>query len=169
MITAKTIATDSIALQSARLKTLFGWVFGIGAFLLFSEAAYRPLKHIVLSLGTPDGGAAWRELVIVAQQALPAVALLAAVYAARRLFKALAQGAVLSVESSAALGRIGDWLIASAVLGLLFGPYGLRFDALSANLFATQIVLGCVGLAIRLVGRIHRIAAELKADHEQIV
>ena len=160
---------DALAAQSARLKRVFGWLFGIGAFLLFSEVLYIPLKGIVRAVGTPDLGAAGERLILLAIECLPALALLAALWTARHLFKTYAEGAILSAEGGRLLGRMGDWLVASGILAVLVGPANTKMDALTGSYATVQVALICVGVAIRLVGRVQGLAAQIKADHEQIV
>lgn len=161
------IAND-IQAKSRSLQSLFGWLFGFGTFLLFSELAYRPLKAVVMA-GDAEAAVAWTRFAGMAAEALPSLALLAALWSARAMFAAMATGDVLSPRSSAALGRVGDWLIVSAILGLALGPLDDQFDALGAAYFSALVVLAALGLAIRLLGRIHALAAEIAADHRQII
>ena len=163
------ISIDAVAAQSARLKRVFGWLFGIGAFLLFSEVLYVPLKGLIRAIGTPDMATAGAHLAQLAIACLPALTLLAALWTARQLFKTYAEGAILSTEGGRLLGRMGDWLIASAILAVLVGPANTRMDALTGSYVTVQIALMCVGFAIRLIGQVQGLAAQIKADHEQIV
>ena len=151
--------------KSRSLQKLFSWLCGFGAFLLFSELAYMPLKAVV----TVGDAAAWAGLQDMAATALPSLALLAALWSARSMFKAMAAGEILSPGSSTALTRVGDWLIVSAILGLMVGPFGDSFDAISIAYFSTLVVLAAIGLAIRLLGRIHALAAAIAADNSQII
>lgn len=164
-----TKTTDQLHGQSRQLKSIFGWAFGLGSFLLFSQLAYVPIKGVVFAAGTPALSSAVGDLVAALLAALPAMALLGALWTARQLFKAYADGAILSAGAGRTLGRLGNWLTASAMLALVFGPANDRMDMLTGYFITTQIALICVGLAIRLVGQVQSIAAEIKADHEQIV
>ncbi|OYU34191.1 hypothetical protein [Novosphingobium sp. PASSN1] len=154
--------------KSRSLQSLFSWLFGFGCFLLFSEMAYMPLKAVVLA-GPGDVDAAWQTLGRTAVNALPSLALLAALWSARTLFRVLATGEVLTAASSTALGRVGDWLIVSAIFGLVLGPFGDKFDLLGTAYFGTLVTLTALGLAIRLLGRIHALAADIAADNRQII
>lgn len=164
-----TTQIDDVRMQSRNLKGIFAWLFGVGCFLLFSEVMYMPIKGLVLAIGTPDAGAALRELGNAVLRALPAITLLAALWTARGLFKSFETGEVLAENSGKTLGRLGDWLIASALAAIVFGPdigpAGLAFG----GYLSAHIVLGCTGLAIRLFGRVLSLAAEISADHAQIV
>ncbi len=161
--------TEKIQKDSAGLKRLFGWLFGLGIFLIFSEITYKPLKAVIFSVGTGALGNALDQLGVTALGALPALALLGAVWQARRLFKSFASGKILSVEAGKALTRLGDWLVISTVLMFFFGPAGEHPDAAFGLYLSTTIMLGCIGLAIRLVGRVIDMAAAIKFDHDQIV
>ena len=160
---------DILTAQSARLQAVFGWTFGIGCFLLFSQVAYMPIKGLILSIGSPDAAAALENAGAFFLLSLPTMALLAALRAARNLFKSYAEGPILTVANGQKLGRMGDWLTASAALALLFGPASAKMDAVTGAYISTQIALLGVGLAFRLLGRIQAGAAEIAADHAQIV
>ena len=164
-----TTNTNALFRKSAQLQTIFGWAFGIGSFLLFSEAAYMPLKGLILSIGSPDATTALADFATMIVRLLPAVALLGALWAARSLFKTYAAGAILTVAGGRQLGRMGDWLTASAVLALLFGSASSKMDSVTGAYIGTQVALLCVGLAIRLLGQVQSLAAEIKADNDQIV
>lgn len=160
---------DALQRESRSLKKAFEWAFSIACFLLFSQVSYVPIKAVLFSVGTPDAMAALAHLGEIAARSLPSVALLGAIWTARGLFKAYEGGAVLTPTSGRAVGRLGDWLTASGVLALFVGPASDKMDAVTAAYITTQIVLIGVGLAIRLLGRVQAIAAEIKADNEQIV
>lgn len=164
-----TTQINDVREQSRTLKGVFAWLFGVGCFLLFSEVMYMPIKGLVLALGTSGTSAALAELGNAGLRALPALTLLAALWTARNLFKSFETGEVLATNSGKTLGRLGDWLIASAVAAIAFGPdigpAGLAFGGYLSG----HIVLGCTGLAIRLFGRVLSLAAEISADHAQIV
>lgn len=160
---------EDVSRKSRTLKSLFGWAFGIGCFLLFSEVAYMPLKRIALAIGSPDANAALTALGTTVVSAIPAIVLLAALWTARSLFKAFEAGEVLAANSSKTLSRLGDWLIASAIAAILFGPDPGQPNLAFGGYLSAHVVLGCVGLAIRLFGRIFGLAAEINAEHQQIV
>ena len=165
----KALTNDQLRAQSLRLKSLFGWAVGLGAFLLFSQILYVPLKGIIFAIGTPDLANAAATIVEIVVRSLPAVALIAALWKARQLFEAYAVGAILSARGGQLLGRMGDWLTVSAVLALAVGPASDRMDAVTGAYITTQIALICVGLALRLLGGVQAVAAEIAADHSQIV
>ena len=161
--------TEKVQKNSAALKRLFGWLFGVGAFLIFSEIVYMPLKAVLFTVGTDALGSAVRHLLATSLAASPALALLGGVWQARNLFQGFASGEILTVDAGKALTRLGDWLVISAVLSFFFGPAGEHPDATFGHYLSTIVMLGCLGLAIRLVGRVVEVAAEIKIDHDQIV
>ena len=164
-----TTAIDDLRRKSRTLKGVFGWVFGVGCFLLFSEVAYMPLKGLILASPGSETNAALLAAAQACLTALPAVLLLAALWTARSLFKAFEAGEVLAADSSKHLGRLGEWLIASALAAIAFGPDPGQHNPAFGGYLSAHVVLGCVGLAIRLFGRVLGLAAEVNADHAQIV
>ncbi|MEI6486161.1 MAG: DUF2975 domain-containing protein [Sphingomonadales bacterium] len=164
-----TTTMDQLRQDSARLKRIFAWLFGIGAFLIFSEITYMPLKALLFSVGTADFADAAGDLGLTALGALPAAALLGAVWQARRLFETFAGGEIFSGATGRSLTRLGDWLVISMALLFLFGPAGERHDPAFGFYMGTIVMLGCIGLAIRLFGRVVAMAAAIKHDNDQIV
>lgn len=166
---------DKLQADSRTLTVVFGVVFLVVALWLFGDVSYQPLKRFGATLVTPerDAAAAASAFGEVAIQVLPVVLMLGALGSARKLFKQFASGEVFTQSNGAQLGRIGDWLIAGAVAGVMVSPAleivtnsgaasDLRFDHLS-------LAVGCVGLAIRLIGRAFASAAEIKAENDQIL
>lgn len=166
---------DKLRAESRTLAMVFGVVFAVVALWLFGDVSYVPLKQFGAALATPEAdavatAAAYGRIVV---QVLPVVLMLGALWSARDLFRQFAAGDVFTPASGAKLGRIGDWLIAGAVAGIVASPAveivtsagaptDLRFDHLS-------LAVGCVGLAIRLIGRAFVSAAEIKAENDQIL
>ncbi|OYY65394.1 MAG: hypothetical protein B7Y49_06595 [Sphingomonas sp. 28-62-11] len=165
----KALTIDRLHAESQRLKSLFGWAVGLGAFLLFSQILYVPLKGLIFAIGTPDMVGASAMIMETAVRSLPAVALIAALWTARQLFEVYSGGTILSARGGRLIGRVGDWLTVSAILALAVGPANDRMDAVTGAYITTQIALICVGLAIRLLGRVQAVAADIAADHAQIV
>lgn len=163
------LSTQTVQKDSDVLRQLFSWLFGFGVFLVFSEIAYIPLKAIFFSFGTTELASAVSDFAETAIAALPVLALLGAVWQARRVFTSFASGHILTVEAGKALGRLGDWLVISSVLMFFVGPADDRHTAVFGLYVSTIIMLGSVGLAIRLVGRVIEVAAAIKSEHDQIV
>ncbi|PTT06490.1 hypothetical protein [Caulobacter sp. HMWF009] len=157
------IQKDSVGLQQ-----LFGWLFGIGVFLVFSEIAYGPLKAVVFAVGASERSEALRQVGESTLGALPVLALLGALWQARGLFKSFAGGQVLSVEAGRTLTRLGDWLVASTILWFIFGDGGSSAAQAFGQNLGVSVVLGCVGIAIRLFGRVIDLAAAVRDDRDQI-
>jgi hypothetical protein len=157
---------------SRRLAFAFTVLFWSGALWLFSEAAWRPLKSLAAALTTPAAG---EEAIVLLRSLLaetPAFALMGALWTARGLFGRFAHGEALTPASGRALSVIGAWFIASA---LASGTFSSAMSGAPALALATppavsaEIVLGCVGAALILLGRAFSAAAAIKADHDQIV
>jgi hypothetical protein len=166
-----TLDDTAVGRSGRRLADLFGWLFGAGAFLLVSEVLYRPLKVFGFSLAGGASADAFGSFAEVLVGALPTAALLGAMWSARALFRGFEGGDVLAVETSRRLSRLGDWLVVSAVLAILIAPTapgGLSVESNFQGLLA-DLALGCVGLAIRLLGRVFSSAAAIKAEHDQII
>lgn len=172
------MATDhknsDIEKKSANLASIFGWVFWLTAFWLFANVSYVPLKRFGAALVTPETDALEAAVafadILLAQ--LSVILAMIAVYTARKLFVEFSQGEVFTAQNGATLMRVGDWLIASAIAALAIqiieadaaGAVTIDF---SGGYFAVVIVL--VGFAIRLFGRTFTIAADIKADNDQMV
>jgi Protein of unknown function (DUF2975) len=174
MFVAANDSHSGIAKKSANLATMFSWVFWLTAFWLFANVSYVPLKRFGAALVTPETDAlqaamAFADL-LFAQ--LPVILAMAAVYTAKKLFVQFSQGEIFTARNGATLMRVGDWLIASAVVALIMpiidadraGTENIDF---SGSYFAVVIVL--IGFAIRLFGRTFTIAADIKADNDQMV
>lgn len=166
--------SSDIEKQSANLASMFGWVFWLTAFWLFASVSYLPLKRFGAALVTPETDAAEAAIafadILFAQ--LSVILAMAAVYTARKLFVQFSQGDVFTAQNGATLMRMGDWLIASAIVALAMqiieaDAAGTVTVDFSGSYFAVVIVL--VGLAIRLFGRTFTIAADIKADNDQMV
>jgi len=174
----KFMATDhmnsDIEKKSANLANMFSWVFWLTAFWLFANVSYVPLKRFGAALVTPETDAAQAALafadILFAQ--LPVILAMAAVYTARKLFVQFSQGEIFTAGNGATLMRVGDWLIASAIVALVMpiiesDAAGTEAIDFSGSYFAVVIVL--IGFAIRLFGRTFTIAADIKADNDQMV
>jgi hypothetical protein len=157
---------------SRRLSIAFTALFWFGVFWLFTEAAWRPLKEVVAALPTPRAG---QETVGLARALLaetPAFALMGALWTAKALFRRFARGEALTAASGRSLSLMGVWFLASALSSGTFStapsaPPTAAFAAPPA--ISPEIVLGCVGAVLILLGRAFSTAAAIKADHDQIV
>jgi len=157
---------------SRRIAFAFSVLFWAGALWLFSEVAWRPIKALVAALNTPGAGPAAIDLAHALLNHTPVFALMGALWTAIGLFRRFAQGEALSPASGRALSVIGGWFLASVLAAALFtddvhAPPVTGFTAPLA--VDAEIVLGCVGAALVLLGRAFAAAAAIKADHDQIV
>ena len=166
-------SNSGVETHSRQLAQIFGWAFWLTAFWLITSVSYLPLKRFGIALGTPevDALAAGMAFARVLFGHLPVIIAMGAVYTARRLFVQFSTGRIFVPETGVNLARIGDWLIVSAAAAFLLPgssrPEGVDETYLTDTYFAVVMVL--VGLSIRLFGRTFRIAADIKADNDQMV
>jgi len=157
---------------SRRLAVAFTALFWFGLLWLFTEAAWSPLKTLVAALPTPHVWTAALALSRTLLDETPAFALMGALWTARGLFGRFADGEALTPASGRSLSVIGGWCLASLFFSGVFSsaafvPYKPAFGAPLA--ISTEILLGCVGAMLVLLGRAFSAAAAIKADLDQIV
>ncbi|WP_156320250.1 DUF2975 domain-containing protein [Brevundimonas sp. AAP58] len=168
------VATARIETQSRNLARILSWTYWVTAFWLFAAMSYVPLKRLGAALVSAERDAlasvaAFSDVVV---EALPVIFALIAVYTLRRLFVQFADGQIFIPSNGRRLTRAGDWLIASAAAALIISPTigraaGIPVETVGFNYSA--VVLALVGLAIRLFGRTFELAADIKADNDQMV
>lgn len=160
-------AIAGVAADARRMEPVATGVLGF-AVALYVVNVLWPLVH------AGDGRDAGLRLVA----ALPAAALIAALWDVRGYLRALADGRLWGPATSRLLARIGDTLQAVAFAGVLAVPNLLRWiggepGGLSADLDPGYLALGGLGLLLslvgRTVGRVVDVAAALKAENEEIV
>ena len=167
-------ASSEIEMQSGNLARIFGWAFWLTAFWLFASVSYLPLKRFGAALVTPErdtleATAAFGD---VAVQHLPVILAMIAVYTARKLFVQFSRGEIFTPQNGVSLKQVGDWLIFSAGTAL-FLPLAFagseNGDVIDWSKSYFAIVMVLIGLAIRVFGRTFQIAADIKADNDQMV
>jgi hypothetical protein len=157
---------------SRRLAFAFTVLFWIGALWLLSETAWRPLKEVAAVFPSGRTVDAMLGLIRALLAETPAFALMGALWTARGLFRRFARGEALTIASGRSLSIIGCWFLASALAsGTFSSAPSSRPTAAFAEppTISAEIVLGCVGAALILLGRAFSAAAAIKADHDQIV
>ncbi len=170
----KKLTQPEIEKQSRRLATMFTWVFWITTLWLFGDVSYVPLKRVGAALVTPEKDAFDQIIAFgdVMVGFLPVIFALVAVYTIRGLLVQFSRGEIFTTRNGASLSRAGDWLIASAAASLIVAPavgyfYESEVENISADYIA--IVFALVGLAIRLFGGTCALAADIKAENDQMV
>lgn len=165
---------SDIEQQSRKLADMFGWAFWLTAFWLFASVSYLPLKRFGAALVTPEQDALEAAAVFgdVLFAHLPVILAMVAVYTARKLFVQFSRGEIFTPQNGASLTQVGDWLTLSAATALFLpiiiaGSENAEGVDWSQGYFAIVMVL--IGLAIRLFGRTFTIAADIKADNDQMV
>ena len=107
-------------------------------------------------------------------QALPAFALLGAVDATRKLFSRLARGEMFGDSVGRGVRGVGASLIWAALVAALIVPWLTawldgRYGFGGIHLDPTTIVLGVVGAAMLLLGRLLKRAGALQSELESYV
>jgi len=167
-------AGSDIETQSRDLAKMLGWAFWLTAFWLFASVSYLPLKRFGAALVTPERDALEAAAVFgdILVQHLPVILAMVAVYTARKLFVQFSRGEIFTPHNGSSLKQVGDWLILSASAAL-FLPLIIASsqdgDAIDWSKSYFAIVMVLIGWAIRLFGRTFEIAADIKADHDQMV
>lgn len=167
-------SNSDIEKQSRELAQTFGWAYWLTAFWLFASVSYLPLKRFGAALVTPEqdaleAAAAFGDLLI---EHLPVILAMVAVYTARKLFVQFSRGEIFTPQNGVSLTKVGDWLILSAATALflpiiLAGSENGEAIDWAGSYFAIVMIL--IGLAIRLFGRTFALAADIKADNDQMV
>lgn len=167
-------SNSDIEKQSRELAQIFGWAYWLTAFWLFASVSYLPLKRFGAALVTSDedaleAGAAFGDLLV---EHLPVILAMVAVYRARKLFVQFSRGEIFTRQNGVSLTEVGDWLILSAATALFLpiiaaGSKDGEPVVWSESYFAIVMVL--IGLAVRLFGRTFAIAADIKADNDEMV
>jgi len=122
-------------------------------------------------------GASWRGVVQHAGvnliEALPAALLLLGVLAAQRVFARMSTGAIFTSDNADDIGSMGDNVLWAAIATVLIVPNmsawvrgegGFHFDG-----HDWAFLLGVLGAAIALMGRVLGLANRIKAENEEIV
>lgn len=158
-------------------KTL-AWVFQIAVIVMaVSLAAGHVIWPIVRVLGGAVEGEPWRALLrdvgLNLIRALPAVLLLLAVMAAQRVFSRMSAGAIFTAANVAGIARIGENMLWAAIAAIVISPTlsgWVRHDTtINVDLTDWALLLGVLGVAVSLMGRVLGLATQIKAENEEIV
>ena len=163
------------AAEASRLQPL-AWFLALAAALsIVGEYFAAPAADAIMSGG---------DWAIVAEQAArglieagPAVALVWGLFETAHYLGRLARGEVWGPATMALLGKVGEAIVAAAVLAMFIGPtveaWITSSGAFQAHFEPLWIALAGLGLVLALISRVVRnvvaVAAALKAENEQIV
>src|SRR5262245_58324049 len=174
MTIASAFEHAEICRQSRGLSTLFRVIAIAMAASLVASRLVWPLLNLGERAG---GGAPWRGVVqyvgVSLIEALPAVLLLLGVLAAQRVFARMSRGAIFSADNANDIGSMGDNVLWAAIATVLIVPNmsawvrgegGFHFDG-----HDWAFLLGVLGAAIALMGRVLGLANRIKAENEEIV
>jgi hypothetical protein len=174
MAEAVTANHHEIRSQSRTLSVLF---------LVVSIAMAASLVggHVVWPIVRVAGGAIegepWR--VVVSEvglnliRALPAVLLLLGVLAAQRVFRRMSRGAIFTAANAADVRRIGENMLWAAIAAIVITPTlsgWVRHDTtIAVDAQDWALLLGVLGAAVGLMGRVLGLANSIKAENDEIV
>jgi hypothetical protein len=157
---------DEIAARSARYARAAGALLAALALLLVLE------RFGWLATVRGDVTLPWSRLALAAAAAVPDAVWLAALWWLRRALREIAAGRGFGLALTQALQRVGMLLLAGSVLGVVVLPsvstwlgeppgYFIAYDV-------SKVVVGALGLALGLLGRLLQQAAELQSELDGI-
>jgi hypothetical protein len=174
MADAATANNDEIRRQSKTLSDVFLIIALVMAGTLLASRLIWPL----VSMGrVAADGEPWRAIVTYVGvnliEALPAVLLLLGVLAAQRVFARISEGAIFTAPNVADIGRIGENMVWAAIAAIVISPTLAGFVRgdrdVSIDMHDWTLLLGVLGAAIGLLGRVLALANQIKAENEQII
>lgn len=163
------------AAEASRLQPLASALLVASVFVLLGGTIAEPMSWIGQS--DIDRGEATRQVARNLIEAAPGIALIWGLFETRSYLRRLARGEVWGPATMQLLGRVGDALVAAAVLAMFVAPtisewvegsFGLR-----ADWNAGYLALAGLGLMLTLISRVVRnvveVAAALKRESDEIV
>ena len=170
--------TDVNDAEIRRQSKTLAWVFRIAVVVMAVSLAaglvFSPIARVLdgVAEGEP-WRAIFRDVGLNLIRALPAVLLLLAVMAAQRVFSRMSRGAIFTPANAADIGRIGENMLWAAIAAGVIAPTlsgWVRGDVtLSFDVHDWTLLLGVLGVAVSLMGRVLGLATQIKAENEQIV
>ena len=173
--------TDANSANDAEIRSqskTLALVFLVAAMVIAATLAANASWQLVRELGGALDGAPWRavlrEVGLNLIGALPAVLLLLAVMAAQRVFERMSEGAIFTAGNAADIGRIGENMLWAAVAAIAIVPSLSNWvrgehGGVAVDMHDWALLLGVLGVAVSLMGRVFGLAARIKAENEQIV
>lgn len=168
-----TTSDGEIRSQSKTLSALFLAAAIAVGFVLIGGVGWP----IVGAIGGAFEGEPWRGaanavgLKLIA--ALPSVLLLFGVLAAQRVFARMGEGQIFTAANAADIRRIGENMVWAAIAAILISPTlaaWVRHErSVTIDVQDWALILGVLGAAIGLMGRVLGLANQIKAENEEIV
>jgi hypothetical protein len=158
--------TAAIRQTSARMR-------GFMTALVISLAVLLVLERFgSLAAEALRGGWIWRRVALQAVSAMPEVLYLLALVWVRQALAAFASGDLYTPTIARMVDRVGTTLAAGALVGVFLVPSALRLLGQGPGyLIAYDIaglVLGAVGLSLKVIAHVLRRAAELQAELDEM-
>jgi hypothetical protein len=165
-------AAKSMQTEARSLEILTSVVIGVTVLGILLRYALPPILAGVRD--ATDSAEVWMIVSSAVIDALPSIVLVGALDASRKLFASLARGDIFSDAVGKGVKGIGASLLYAAVMIAVVVPWlkawvdgdygfgGVRLDTLTW-------VLGVVGAALLMVGRLLRRARGLQSELEQFV
>lgn len=151
-------------------QTLVFIVLALAATSIAGEVFVGPLIHLMRGAAAPALLQGVRDRFI---EALPMLILLSGLWSAQRVFGRVAEGDVFTAANAAGVADIGSamgWCgFAEVVMVPTIKAWVAHTGGLDFALEGWAIVLGALGGAVALFGRIWALAVDIKTDADQII
>jgi hypothetical protein len=159
---------SAIEQKSARLLRLVSWLFVSLALLFLLER----FGAVGLQLVRDSNASAFRRLALECIRATPEVLYLLALWWIRRTLVAIAQGSMYGETITRMLDRVGSALAAGSFINVFIVPSASRAIGFPPGYLiaydVSGLVLGAVGLSLKLIAHLMSHAAEIQAELDEI-
>ena len=169
---AMTASTDIVDIQKRgrETQTIVLIVFVLAVVTLVGDIVVAPIMDMARGADLRVLLNGLRDNVI---DALPILILLSGLWSAQKVFGRVAEGEVFTAANAAGVGEIGSamgWCgLAEVVIVPSIKAWIARSGPFDMHLVGWAMVLSALGGAVVLFGRIWALAAEIKADSDQII
>jgi len=161
----KSLRRQAIFLQAATTIIVIGTVLN---YLRTGEVIPFLFALFGGGLGQAEVNGLLRGLAV----ALPSFCYAGAVLAAGGIFGRIATGEIFGARNSAALGAVGGWLSAGAVIAMLVTPAVVDWLDLGTPRFRaepTDMLIVVIGGLIQMLGLVHSRATALRSELDEII
>jgi hypothetical protein len=162
-------ATASLQDYSARMRALITAVW-TGCLLLVAGERFSAVTLQLVQSGF--AATEMRAWICQAVSAIPEALFLVALWGIRTALAAFARGELFTAAITHMLERVGVVLVCAAAVRLFVVPGVCRLLGFGAGYWiafdAAAVIVGAIGLALRVIGAVLRHASELESELEQI-
>ena len=170
MTVTASVAIGDIQKRGRETQTLVLIVLVLAVLGLVGEIVVSPIVHMARGADARALLTGLRDNLV---EALPILILLCGLWSAQKVFGRVAEGEVFTAANAAGVGEIGSamgWCgLAEVVIVPSIKAWIARSGPFDLHLVGWAMVLAALGGAVVLFGRIWALAAEIKADSDQIV